>query len=171
MRALVCSLSLLCGSGLPGVTGAAAGPEPAATATNPCEPDPGTAIPMRVRRLQDVPFDWVLEDLELAITERNFRITGRNSLGRGLRERGYTGYPEFEVIQFCNLENARTVLDLDPGFVAQMPCRVAVHTEGGTVVVSMLLLPVQHPDSRVAEFAQTLNAELCAIQDYAVSRE
>jgi len=30
---------------------------------------------------------------------------------------------------------------------------------------------VQHPDSRVADFAQTLNAELCAIQDYAVSRE
>jgi len=136
-----------------------------------CEPDPGTVTPMRVRRVGNVPFEWIIEDLELAISERNFRITGRNSLGRGLRERGHAGYPDFEIIHFCNLENARTVLDLDPGFVAQMPCRVAVHTEGEGVVVSMLLLPEQHGDARVVAFARHMNTQLCAIQDYAVIRE
>ena len=124
---------------------------------------------MRVRSLRGVAFDWVTGDLELAITERNFRITGRNTIGKGLRERGYADYPDFEVIHFCNLENARAVLDLDPRFVAQMPCRVTVHVEGDAVVVSMLLLPESHPDPRAVAFSRSLNAELCAIQDYAVA--
>lgn len=144
---------------------------PAHPAPITCEPDPGHGAPMRVRRVEKVPFEWIIEDLELAITERNFRITGRNSLGRGLRERGHAGYPDYEIIHFCNLENARVVLDLDPGFVAQMPCRVAVHTEGTAVVVSMLLLPEQHADARVVAFARDVNAMLCAIQDYAIIRE
>jgi uncharacterized protein (DUF302 family) len=142
----------------------------AAPPSGACAADPGTLVPMRVRRVADVPFEWIVEDLELAITERNFRITGRNSLGKGLRERGHTGYPDFEIIHFCNLENARTVLDLDPGFVAQMPCRVTVHSEDTAVVVSMLLLPETHRDARVANFARAINVELCAIQDDAVIR-
>jgi uncharacterized protein (DUF302 family) len=165
---VLCSMAIASdGTSADGVAGARVDVPPQVES---CQPDHASGVPMRTRRVRDVPFDWVTGDLELAITERNFRITGRNDIGKGLRDRGHSGYPEFAVIHFCNLENARTVLDLDPAFVAQMPCRVAVHEAGGEVVVSMLLLPEQHTDERVVAFSRALNAQLCEIQDYAVDR-
>ena len=133
-----------------------------------CQPDATAGVPMRIRTGVGLRFQDVVDDLEFAITERNFRITGRNTIGKGLRERGYSGYPEYEVIHFCNLENAKQVLDLDPRFVAQMPCRVTVHTEGEVIVVSMLLLSEVHALPEVRNFAERLNGELCAIQDFAL---
>jgi uncharacterized protein (DUF302 family) len=109
--------------------------------------------------------DVVLE-LEYAITEHNFRITGRNTIGKGLRERGYKDFPDVEVIHFCNLENAREVLLLDPGYVALMPCRITVHEEGGKTIVSLVLLPEAHPDPRVVAYAKRMNKVLREIHAY-----
>lgn len=105
-------------------------------------------------------FDDVILELEFAITERNFRITGRNTIGRGLRARGYADFPDVEVIHFCNLEQARTVLLVDPDFIAQMPCRITVHEAGQRTVIHLLLLPEDHADPRVTAFAREVNASL-----------
>lgn len=118
----------------------------------------------------DKSFDDVVFELDFAITERNFRITGRNTIGKGLRERGYEDFPDIEVIHFCSLELAREVLLLDPGFVAQMPCRITVHEDGNETVVSLIKLPVDHPDERVNAFARRMNATLTEIAEFAVSR-
>lgn len=117
----------------------------------------------------DKSFDDVVFELEFAITERNFRITGRNTIGAGLRKRGYKDFPEVEVIHFCSLELAREVLLLDPGFVAQMPCRVTVHEENGLTVVSLITLPTDHPDPRVKAFAERMNATLREIVHFAIA--
>lgn len=111
-------------------------------------------------------FDDVTQELEFAITERNFRITGRNTVGKGLRKRGYEDYPDIEVIHFCSLDVAKEVLDIDPGFVAQMPCRITVHEENEHVIISLILLPTDHKDPRVNEFARKMNVKLHEIVDY-----
>lgn len=116
-------------------------------------------------------FDDVILELDFAITERNFRITGRNTIGKGLRERGYEDFPEVEVIHFCNLEYAREVLLLDPGFVAQMPCRVTVHRERDQTVVSLVLLPEDHPDPRVNAFAHRMNGVLREILAFVLEED
>ncbi len=117
----------------------------------------------------DKPFDDVVFELEFAITERNFRITGRNTIGEGLRRRGYTDFPDVEVIHFCSLEIAREVLLIDPGFVAQMPCRVTVHVADGLTVISLITLPTDHADARVNAFARRMNATLRDIVRYAIA--
>jgi uncharacterized protein (DUF302 family) len=119
-----------------------------------------------LRRTTDKPFADVVQELEFAITERNFRITGRNTIGSALRERGYEGFPDVEVIHFCNLEYAREVLLLDPGYVALMPCRVTVHEANGKRVVSLVLLPEEHPQAEVRAFAHRLNGLLREILDF-----
>lgn len=119
-----------------------------------------------LRYTLDKPFDDVIFELNFAITERNFRITGRNTIGEGLRRRGYDDFPDIEVIHFCSLEVAREVLLLDPGFVAQMPCRIAVHEQDGHTVVSLITLPEDHPDPRVNEFAKRMNETLKAIVEF-----
>ncbi len=116
-------------------------------------------------------FDDVIQELDFAITERNFRITGRNTVGKGLRKRGYENYPEIEVIHFCSLDVAKEVLDIDPGFVAQMPCRVTVHEEKDHVVISLILLPTNHKDPRVNDFARRMNKTLREIVDYVLEED
>jgi len=115
-------------------------------------------------------FDDVILELDFAITERNFRITGRNTIGKGLRERGYTDFPDVEVIHFCNLESAREVLLLDPGFVAQMPCRLTVHRQSDKTVISVILLPEDHADTRVNAFAHRTNALLREILAFVLEK-
>ena len=142
---------------------------------------PGVAIPApevvvsdagdRIARAStDKPFDDVVMEIEFAITERNYRITGRNSIGKGLRDRGYEGFPDVEVIHFCNLENAREVLLLDPDFVALMPCRITVHVADHRTIVSAILLPETHEDPRVVAFAKRLNGEIRDILEYVVGK-
>ena len=116
-------------------------------------------------------FDDVVFELEFAITERNFRITGRNTIGKGLRKRGYDAFPDVEVIHFCSLERAREALLIDPGYVAQMPCRITVHEDGDETVISVILLPLDHPDPRVRDFARDMNRLLVDIAEFAAAEE
>ncbi len=121
-----------------------------------------------VRYTVDKSFDDVVFALNFAITDHNFRITGRNDIGAGLRERGYKDFPNVEVINFCSLELAREVLLLDPGFIAHMPCRVTVHEDHGRTVVSLVKLPVDHRNPRVNDFARRMNTTLTEIVELAV---
>lgn len=111
----------------------------------------------------------VIDDLDFAITERNFRITGRNTIGRGIQARGHENFPNAEVVHFCNLENARKVMEIDPGFIAQMPCRITVHEAGEDVVITALLLPLSHPDPRMNAFSRELNATIEEIAEFAAT--
>lgn len=120
-----------------------------------------------VRYTVDKPFDDVVFELNFAITDHNFRITGSNNIGAGLRERGYKDFPNVEVIHFCSLELAREVLLLDPGFIAHMPCRVTVHEEKGRTVISLIKLPLDSRDPRVNDFARRMNATLTEIVEFA----
>ena len=141
-----------------------------------CTTSPGSETPARSaglihRFVTAKPFPEVIFELNFAITERNLRITGRNTIGEGLRKRGYKDFPDVEVIHFCSLELAREVLLIDPGFVAQMPCRITVHEEDGKTVISVITLPVDHVDERVNEFARRVNDMLHDIVDFTLESD
>lgn len=110
----------------------------------------------------------VLAELEVAITERNFRITGHNKIGSVIRERENIAFPDYDTLQFCNLTQARVMLEMSPASVAWMPCNVAVRSEGERIVVTTHLLPTDSNDPRLNDFALKMNEELRAIVDFAV---
>jgi uncharacterized protein (DUF302 family) len=110
----------------------------------------------------------VLTELEVAITERNFRITGHNKIGSVIRERENIAFPDYDTLQFCNLTQARVMLEMSPASVAWMPCNVAVHSEGDKVIVTTHLLPTDSRDPRLNEFMRKMNEELKAIVLFAV---
>ena len=114
------------------------------------------------------PYQDVLAELEVAITERNFRITGHNKIGGAIREREGIDFPDYDTIQFCNLSQARVMLEMSPASVAWMPCNVAVRSEAGKVIVTTHLLPTDSADPRLNEFARKMNEELKAIVLFAV---
>ncbi len=144
-----------------------ANPLPARQTANP--PDAWQAL--IVRRDTDKSFEDVVFELEFAITERNYRITGRNTIGRALRDRGYTDFPDAEVIHFCSLERARLLLERAPSWIALMPCRISVHVEDGRTVVQGNLLPAQHEDPTVARFVRETNALIGEIIEFATHQD
>jgi uncharacterized protein (DUF302 family) len=114
------------------------------------------------------PYQDVLAELELAITERNFRITGHNKIGSVIREREHIQFPDYDTLQFCNLTLARQMLEVAPEAVVYMPCNVAVRSERGRVVVTTHLLPTDSPNARLNDFARQMNEKLKQIVDFAV---
>jgi len=89
----------------------------------------------------------ILDDAEFAVTERNFRINNRLHIGKAIRERGSAGFPDYEVILFCNLEYAKQMLELDPDLIRHCPQRLAVRDTGHERIITASLLP-QNTDSR-----------------------
>ena len=113
------------------------------------------------------PYSDVLAELELAITERNFRITGHNKIGRVIREREQIDFPDYDSLQFCNLTLARQMLEIAPEALVYMHCIVSVRAEAGSVIVTTHLLPTDFPNSKLNEFARQMNEKLKQIEDFA----
>ncbi len=113
-----------------------------------------------IRAVTDKSYEDVTDELEFAITERNFRITGKNIIGKAIRKRGHDDFPNVDVVHFCNVENAREVLEHDINFVSQMPCRMTIHEEQDKVVLQLILVPEQHPDPAVRDFSIRMNKTL-----------
>lgn len=154
-------------SGLPAVLAGTAGalllvvsPARCVTAQNP---DSGQIY----ERTTPKPVPEVVEDVEFAITERNFRVTSQLHIGHGIRERDKIDFPDYEVILFCNLGLARQMLELDPEFINYCPGRITVRRGGDTTYIATPLLP-EHPgqDAALAALIRGINSQLRAIVDY-----
>ena len=89
----------------------------------------------------DKPLAQILDDLEFAITERNFRINNRLHIGKAISERVSSGFPDYEVILFCNLSHAQKMLELAPEFISYCPHRLAIRDTGNTRIITASLLP------------------------------
>lgn len=114
------------------------------------------------------PFQEVVEDLKVAISEKNFRLTGHNQIGKAIRERDGENFPDYDVLQFCNMSYAKEYLQLNPDGVRQMPCTAAVYSKNGKVVVVTHTLPTDTANPKLNQFGEKINGILKAIVGYAV---
>lgn len=120
------------------------------------------------RQTEEKEFDEVILDLELAITQRNFAIIGRNRIGKAIRSRGDPDYPHTRVIQFCNVEYAHELLTIDPAKIVYLPCRIAVYERDRAVHVTTLLLPEDTNDNKFNNFARKINGLMREMMEYSV---
>jgi len=114
------------------------------------------------------PYDDVLAELEIAIAEHNFRITGHSRVGKVIRDRGTKNFPEFDTIQFCNLSRAEVILKMSPHAVSYMPCNVVVYDFEGKTIVKTHLLPTDSGNKRLNQFSEKMNDILKQIVDFSV---
>ena len=116
------------------------------------------------------PYDEVLAELEIAIGEHNFRITGHSRVGKVIRDRGAQGFPEYDTVQFCNLTLARTVLEITPHAIAYMPCNVVTYQFDDKTIIRTHLLPEHGDNPELNRFAQDMNRQLKQIVDFAAEQ-
>lgn len=114
------------------------------------------------------PYDDVLAELQIAISEQNFRITGHSRVGKVIRNRGSTGFPDYDTLQFCNLTHARKLLSLSPQAVRYMPCNVVTYFYQGKTIVNVRLLPTDSKNPELNLFAKEMNKKMKQIVDFAV---
>ncbi len=109
----------------------------------------------------------VVEDVEFAISERNFRVTSQMHVGRGIRERDKIGFPDYEVILFCNLGLARQMLEMDPAYINYCPGRVTVRRGGDKTYIAVTLLPEPGgQNAALATLVRDTNTQLRAMVDF-----
>lgn len=114
------------------------------------------------------PIQEVVDDLKLIIAEKNFRLTGHNQIGKAIRERDGGGFPDYDVLQFCNLSYAKELLSIDPDAVRYMPCTLAVYAKNGKVLVIARLMPTDTVNPRINQFGEKINGLLKEMIGYAV---
>lgn len=112
-------------------------------------------------------YDDVLAELEIAIAEHNFRITGHSRVGKVIRDRGTVDFPEYDTIQFCNLTHAKTLLLMSPHAVSFMPCNIVVYQYDDKTIIKTHLLPEDTSNSELNEFTAKMNQKLRRIVDFA----
>ncbi len=113
-------------------------------------------------------FDDTFADLEFAITERNYRITGVNSIGRAINDRQdqKIDFPLASVVHFCNIQAAREILEISMDYLVLMPCRITLNeVDDGEVRIEAQLLPLDEPP--LHSIAVRVNEMLQSIVDFA----
>lgn len=113
------------------------------------------------------PYDDVLAELEVAIAEHNFRITGHSRVGKVIRDRGTKDFPEYDTLQFCNLTEAKTILLISPQAITHMPCNVVTYQQDGKTIIRIHLLPTDTDNDELDEFSVKINKVLKKIVDFA----
>lgn len=114
------------------------------------------------------PYNDVLAELEIAIAEHNFRITGHSRVGKVIRDRGTANFPDYDTVQFCNLTHAKTLLLLSPHAVSYMPCNIVTYQFEGKTIVKTHLLPIETDNNELNQFSEKMNKTLKQIVDFAI---
>ncbi len=114
------------------------------------------------------PYADVLAELEIAISEHNFRITGHSRVGKVIRDRSTKDSPNYDTLQFCNLTHAKTLLLMSPHAVRHMPCNIVTYEYNGKTIVRTHLMPTDTNNSELNAFAEKMNVMLKDIVDFAV---
>jgi uncharacterized protein (DUF302 family) len=109
-------------------------------------------------------FEDTILNLDIAISEYNYRIIHRSHIGQAVRDRGDSSFPLSTITSFCNITYAKEMIEINPLLIYDMPCNIAVwETQDGKVMIGTTLMSETVPDPAQKQFAQKINANLKGI--------
>lgn len=109
-------------------------------------------------------YEETLINLDIAISEHNYRIIHRSNIGQAVRDRGDKDYPLSTVISFCNITYAKEMMDINSNLINDMPCIVTVREDtDNTVIVGAKLMTDNTNNDRENDFAKRINHNLKSI--------
>jgi uncharacterized protein (DUF302 family) len=115
-------------------------------------------------RLSPYDFEETLLNLDIAISEYNYRIIHRSHIGQAVRDRGDTAFPLSTITSFCNITYAKEMIEINPDLINDMPCIAAVReTNDNTVIVSTRLMDETTGGAAQQAFAKKINRNLISI--------
>jgi uncharacterized protein (DUF302 family) len=95
-----------------------------------------TTSRLAYRLESEKPFDTVVENLERLTPKHQFRVLAVHDVRQTLAEKGFERGP-LKIIEVCNAGFAHEALLKTIDVSLFIPCKFAVHTEGGKTVVTL----------------------------------
>ena len=108
-------------------------------------------------------FEETLMNLDIAISEYNYRIIHRSHIGQAIRDRGHDDFPLATVTNFCNISYAHELLRMDMQMMARMSCEIAVWESDKGVQVASRLMDEHYGSAEIREFALRMNRNIIKI--------
>lgn len=132
-----------------------------ASALSACQPQQENRI---YERESPYSFEDTILNLDIAISEYNYRIIHRSHIGQAVRDRGDKDFPLSTITSFCNITYAKEMMEINPILINDMPCNVAVRqTLDDKIIVSTKLMTEQVDNPAQQAFAQKINKNLKGI--------
>jgi uncharacterized protein (DUF302 family) len=111
----------------------------------------------------------VAQRLEQAAGDHQFGVLGVIDLKQKMTEKGVPFASECIIIEVCNPQQARKVLERNPEVSTSLPCRISVYEDGGRVMVATVkpsvLLQMYEGSESIAAVAGEVEKTLIAIID------
>lgn len=109
-------------------------------------------------------FEETLLNLDLAISEHNYRIIHRSQIGQAVRDRGEKSFPLSTITNFCNITYAKEMIEINADLINEMPCTIAVREEAAQgIIVSTRLMDEHTANDKQNQFALKINNNLKSI--------
>lgn len=109
-------------------------------------------------------FEETLLNLDLAISEHNYRIIHRSQIGQAVRDRGEKDFPLSTITNFCNITYAKEMIEINSDLINEMPCTIAVREEPDKgIIVSSKLMNERTGNEQQNQFALKINNNLKSI--------
>jgi len=123
-----------------------------------------SAIDSRIYQ-QESGYDFTdtMQNLDITISEYNYRIIHRSNIGQAIRDRGDKTYPLSTVVSFCNITYAKEMMEINSNLINDMPCIITVREEGETVIIGTRLMNEKSKNQQQKDFAHRINKNLRAI--------
>lgn len=125
-----------------------------------CQPDTESRI---YERESPYSFEDTILNLDIAISEYNYRIIHRSHIGQAVRDRGESDFPLSTITSFCNITYAKEMMLINPILINDMPCNIGVREEGDKVIIGTKLMDEAVSDPAQQAFAQKINTNLRGI--------
>ena len=116
------------------------------------------------QKYSDYSYEETLLNLDLAISEHNYRIIHRSQIGQAIRDRGEKDFPLSTITNFCNITYAKEMIEINPDLINEMPCTIAVREQPAQgIIVSSRLMDEHTANDKQNEFALKINNNLKSI--------
>lgn len=94
---------------------------------------------MKYIRKTDKSIDQATADLELAVVHHGFGVLHIHNIQQTLQGKGVDLDEQCRVLEVCNPNQAKKVLDADMSMNMALPCRISVYSEKGQNYIGMIL--------------------------------
>lgn len=110
-------------------------------------------------------YQETVANLDIAISEYNYRIIHKSEIGSAIRDRGEEAFPLSIVISFCNITYAKEMMLINEQLINDMPCIITVRESKEGVIIGSRLMDEKVANKKQAEFAARINDNLIKIME------
>lgn len=111
-------------------------------------------------------FETVVKDLEETAKKYKFGVLKTHDVKETLTSKGLSFSMDCKIVEICNPQSAKQVLEVNPDISSALPCRVSVYRDKGNVTLATIkptALLSMFPNPELKAVAEEVEAAILKI--------